>query len=91
MTTINFETLEITDGTYTMQMDISKINDVRFTSAFYKMDPFGAGEISRKVETEMVRPLMERAAAEIFPMFVEYQQTKETKLFNELSNIRWSI
>lgn len=91
MTTINFETLEITDGTYTMQMDIYKINDPRYTSAFYKMDPFGAGEIGKKVETEMVSPLLERAAAEIFPVFVEWQKTKETKLFNELSNIRWSI
>ena len=91
MTTINFETLKITDGTYTMQMDISKINDPRFTSAFYKMDPFGAGEVSKKIEIEIVPSLMERAAAEIFPMFVEFQKTHDTKLFNELSNIRWSI
>lgn len=88
---INFETLEITDGKYTMQMDIYKINSPMYTSAFYKMNPFGVGEVGRKVESEMVRPLLERAAAEIFPMFVEWQQTKENKLFNELSNIRWSV
>lgn len=91
MAQIDIQSLTVTDGSYTMQIDISKINDPRFTSAFYKIDPFGAGEVSRKVDPAVVHDLLNRAAAEIFPMFVEWQQTKSMKLFNELSNIRWSV
>lgn len=91
MTTINFEKNEITDGTHTMTPDIRILNDIRLGGDYIMIYPFGTGRIGKRVPVEKVPSLLERVAAEIFPMFAEWEQTKETKLFNELSNIRWSI
>lgn len=96
MTTINFETLEITDGTHTMQLDIRRIgNNALGMDTYYLINPFGHGEVSRKIDAALVPALVERAAAEVFPMFVAYETaaTREEKIVihRELSNIRWSI
>jgi hypothetical protein len=93
---INFETLEITDGTHTMQLDIRKTNDPRFTSAFFSMDPFGNGKVGKTVDPAIVPSLLERAAVEIFPKFVDFENSKtasnyDGNLFSELQNIRWAV